>query len=164
MRTLLRLLPIAFALTACGRGDTAFKVNDDPSKRAADDMHIVTRTGEMVLGVRGDSVRMRLSDSGRKAASAEIRKSTADSSGGMVAWISEQVGTVVQKGIGLEVSAAITGIESVSAKDSAVTIVMKGGAGIRFFGVGGKSDGRIGGFTPADAEKFVAYLSPRLTK
>ena len=164
MRPLVRLLPLALVLAACGSGDTSFKVNDDPARRSADDMHIVTRTGEMVLAVRGDSVRMRLSDSSRKAAAAKIARSTTDTSGGVAAWISAQVGSVAQKGIGLEVSVAVSSIASVEAKDSTVTIVTKGGTGIRFFGVGGKSDGRIGGFLPSDAEQFATYLRPRITK
>lgn len=163
MRQLARLLPLAVALAACGPRDTPFKVNDDPTKRAADDMHIVTRTGAMVLGVRGDSVRMRLSDSSRKAAAAEIAKSTADTSGGVAAWISAQVGSVAQKGIGLEVSVAVAGIASVEAKDSTVRLLLKGGKGLASFGAGGKADGTISGFAPGEAAKFVAYLRPRLT-
>lgn len=163
MRPLARILPLAVVLVACGPRDTSFKVNDDPAKRAADDLRIVTRTGEMVLAVRGDSVRMRLSDSSRKAAAAEIAQSTSDTSGGVAAWLSAQIGSVAQKGIGLEVSVAVAGIASIEAKDSTVRIVLKGGKGITAFGVGGKADGKIGGFAPSEAEKFVAYLRPRLT-
>ena len=77
---------LGLALAACG-ADTRLRLNEDPAKRGKDEMAITSHDGKMVLAVRLDSIRMRLSDSARKAVTADIATNTTDTNGGVGAWI-----------------------------------------------------------------------------
>ena len=154
---------LGLALAACG-ADTRLRLNEDPAKRGKDEMAITSHDGKMVLAVRLDSIRMRLSDSARKAATADIATNTTDTSGGVGAWIASKAGEFATKGVGLEASVAISSVASVEVKDSSVKLVMKGGRSVAFGGGDkGRAKGEFGAFAPADAERFAAYLRPRLT-
>ena len=118
----------------------------------------------MLLGVRHDTVRVRLSDSARAAVKREVNKEIHDSSkSGIGAFIAEKVGNAVAKTMDLEVSVPVSAIKSVAREDSNLRFVMRDGTKGIVFGGNEKSKGTVGRFAPADADKFVNYLQPKLT-
>ncbi len=168
-----RLAVAALALTAaCGDKDTSIKIKDkgvtvniplgdSAAARPADDFRIETVSHEVVLAIRGDTVRVRLADSTKKAALAEVNKKEKDD-GALASMIKEQVGNVVAKTMNLEVSIPYASIKRVVREDSVIRFEMKAGATVHV-NTDSKRKDALGAFAPADADKFVALVTPKLT-
>ena len=147
MRRLPRLLILLTVAAACG-GDTpksniALKSEEGP--RQPDDLGITTRDGGVVLGVRHDTVRVRLSDSARAKVKQEVAKETSDTgNSGIGSFIARKVGDVVAKTMELEVSVPVSAIKAVSREDSSVRFEMRDGSKGIVFGGNNKSKGSVG--------------------
>jgi hypothetical protein len=171
-RSRLALATLVLA-AACGDKDTTIKIKDAgvtvnipvgdsaQAKRGADDFRIETVSHELVLAVRGDSVRVRIADSAKKAAMADVSKKEADD-GALASMIKQQVGNVVAKTMNLEVSIPYSAIKKVVREDSLIRFEMKEGTKVHV-NTDKKYKDALGAFTPADADKFVAFVTPKLT-
>ena len=160
-----RAFALVVVLAACGGGDAkgSIAVSTPEGPRAADDLAITTHDGGMILGVRHDTIRMRLSDSARATAKKEMAKATADTSGGSIGnWIKAKVVSTVEKGMQLEMSVPVTSIRSLAREDSSIRFEMKDGKSVVGFSSKSKSKGTVGTFAPADADKFIAFVHPKL--
>lgn len=162
-----RLLLLVVALAACDGDDakSSIKVASTEGPRPADDLAIATRDGGMLLAVRHDTIRMRLSDSARRVAQSEMAKATQDTSGGAIgSWIKEKALGLVAEGMKIEMSVPVAGIKSLTREDSSIHFEMRDGKSGFSFGSKGKSKGNVGPFSPSDADKFIAYVGPKLAK
>jgi hypothetical protein len=165
MRRLPRLLLLLTVAAACGgdRPKGNVVINSTDGAKQPDDLAITTRDG-VILGVRHDTVRVRLSDSARAKVKQEVAKETSDTSGfGIGSFIARKVGDAVAKTMDMELSVPVSSIKSVTQEDSSVRFVMRDGSKGLGFGNNSKSKGTIGSFAPADVEKFVKFLQPKLT-
>lgn len=171
-RSRLALATLVLA-AACGDKDTTIKIKDAgvtvnipvgdsaQAKRAADDLKIETVGHEVVLAVRADTVRVRLADSVKQAAVAEVAPKEKED-GALASMIKQQVGNVVAKAMNLEVSIPYSSIKKVVREDSIIRFEMKEGATVHINTDKNRKDA-IGPFAPADADKFVAFVTPKLT-
>ncbi len=160
-----RAVALVVILAACGGGDSKSSIaaSTPEGPRAADDLAITSHDGGMVLAIRHDTIRMRLSDSARATAKTEMAKATADTSGGSIGnWIKAKVVSTVEKGMQMEMSVPVTGVKLLVREDSSIRFEMKDGKSVVGFSSKSKSKGTVGSFKPDDAEKFVAFVKPKL--
>ncbi|MBI3790525.1 MAG: hypothetical protein HY275_06575 [Gemmatimonadetes bacterium] len=161
------LILSAVALAACGDDTVPAKtgmLNLKAPASTSDDFAIKTHDGGMILAVRSDTVRMRLSDSALAAVKQEVARETNDSgASGIGAYIKRKVGAAVAKTMELEMSVPVSSIKGVAREDSSVRLTMRDDSdGLMFSSGKSKKKGSVGAFAPADADRFVAYLAPRL--
>lgn len=153
----------AFALVvtaACSGGDSNVKVSLGDGPRAPDDMAITTTQGEMMLTIRADSLRMRISDTLRAKIDSQMAKR--DTGKGFGAWIARKAMGAARKGMGLEVAVPLTSIDDARVANGALVFTYKAGTRDPFHNVKANKRPMLESFKPEDAEQFAAYVRGRI--
>ena len=156
-----RLASIAIVLAAaCSAGDSNVKVSTSDAARPPDDMAITTAQGGMMLTVRADSMRMRISDAMR--ASVDSAMTAKDTGTGFGAWVARKAMGLARKGMSVEVSVPLSGVKD--ARVVAGTLVFTYAAGTRdpFQNVKANKRPLLESFKSEDAEQFAAYVRGRI--
>lgn len=147
-------------VAACSGGDSSVKISTADGARPPDDMAITTTKGEMMLTVRADSMRMRISDATRSSIDSAMAKN--DTGTGFGAWIARKAMGVARKGLSMEVSVPLSGVQDARVANGALVFTYGPGTRDPFKNV--KADKRplLESFKSEDAEQFAAYVRGRI--
>ncbi len=166
MRTHRSLVVVLAAVglgVACSRGDRGPAVSFDASASATDmplgpeDVRVTSTDGALTLSLVGDTVRMQLGDSLRRAVQQQLDTASGDGVGAM---ITRSVGGIVGSAMRFVASAPVQSIENVRYEDGHIRLESRGD-GRSKFSMSGKGNGEDARFTPADGERFVAAVRRR---
>ena len=151
-------------LVACrgGAEKEGVAMSKSAENRAPDAIAIVTTDGSMMLAVRADSIRMRLSDSVLAEASKGLDSSTAKGDG-FSASIEKFVKKTVKSGLGMELTVAISTLKDARVEHGAIVLENKSGSTKSVFS-STKVDKKplLESFSAADAERFVKAVKERI--
>lgn len=151
---------------ACfGRTDktVSYSSNSDAVKMP-DDIAITTTDGSMVLAVRHDTLRVRLSDKVRSDASGKLDTSKVEGDG-FGASMERFVKNSVDKGLSTEVSEPLSDFNDAKVENGTLIIVPRDKSKSPPFDHT-KVNNRplMQSFSPSDAEGFAAYVRARIVK
>lgn len=156
-----RLASFVLVLTAaCSGGDSSVKIATADGARPPDDMAITTTKGEMMLTVRTDSMRMRISDAMRASVDSAMTKN--DTGTGFGAWIARTAMGVARKGMSVEVSVPLSSVQDARVVDGTLVFTYKSGTRDPFQNVKANKRPLLESFKSEDAEQFAAYVRGRI--
>ncbi|MEI6812707.1 MAG: hypothetical protein WCL36_00850 [bacterium] len=162
-----RLVAVSvLCVVACGGSDTPTKdtvVMSMPSAQRTEpeDIAITTTDGSMTMAVRGDSLRLRLSDATREKVRAELDTSKVEGNG-FGARISKALKSKVSAGIGVEMAIPLSTIKDARLNGSRLVIESTQTGKELFDGTqaGGKPLGDA--FSSEDAKRLIDFLQTKI--
>jgi hypothetical protein len=154
---LLAIVSITGACIGSGKDKVEFsKVSEAP--RGTDDIAIVTTDGGITMAVRGDSIRLRFSDSLMKKINKDLDTSKVEDKG-FGGDIARMVKKQVASSLGGEMSTPLGDIEDAKVENGTIVFVYADKSKKQPFGNTTSNDRPLlSSFSQADAEKFVAYV------
>jgi hypothetical protein len=158
MRTL-----ACFALVfvaACSGGDSSVKIATADGARPPDDMAITTTRGAMMLTVRADSMRMRISDAARATIDSAMTKN--DTGTGFGAWVKRKAMGAARKGLSMEISVPLSNVQDARVVNGALVFTYKPGTRDPFQNVKADKSPLLESFKSEDAEQFAAFVRGRI--
>jgi hypothetical protein len=160
----------AFSLLVFGAACTGSHDNTvsfpagNASATESDDIAITTTDSSMVLAVRHDTLRARLSDKVRAKVGAELDTSKVKGDG-FGASIEKFVKKSVNKGLGAEVSEPLSDFSDAKVENGTLLIIPKDKSKSQAFDrTKANNKPLMQSFSQADAENFAAYIRARLAK
>ena len=153
------LVALAAVAGACSGSKEKVEFAKAPVEaRGTDDIAIVTADGGITMAIRGDSIRLRFSDS----VMAKINKdldTTKNEDKGIGGDIAKMVKKQVASSLGGEMSTPLGDIEDARVENGTIVFVYADKAKKQPF-ANTKTNNKplMSAFAPADAEKFVAYI------
>ena len=159
--TMRRLASLSLLIAAaCSGADSNVKIGTTDGPRAPDDMAITTTTGAMMLTVRADSLRMRMSDAARATMDSEMTKS--DTGTGFGAWVTRKAMGLARKGMSMEVSVPLSGVQDARVVGGTIVFTYKGATSDPFQAAKVNNRKLLESFKSEDAEQFAAYVRGRV--
>ncbi len=162
-----RLAIVSLVLVAaCGGGDKDPKAGismavPNEAEKVAEDLAITTTDGSMTLAVRGDSLRLRLSDATREKVRSELDTAKVDGDG-FGARIAKAVKSKVAQGIGMEMTIALSSIKAARLEGDRIVLESKETGKELFDGTQSNGKALVESFSNADAKKLVDFVQRRL--
>jgi|GEM_PF-3872269 len=157
---------IMLSTVACfGRSDKTVSYSSNTAAvKMPDDIAITTTDGSMVLAVRHDTLRVRLSDSVRSEASGKLDTSKVKGDG-FGAGIERFVKNSVDKGLSTEVSEPLSDFNDAKVENGTLIIVPRDKSKSPPFDHTKVNDRPLmQSFSKSDAEGFAAYVRARIVK
>jgi hypothetical protein len=155
------------AVMACGgdQKENVPAVMSMPSAQSAgpDDIAVTTTDGSTTLAVRGDSLRLRLSDATREKVRAELDTSK-DEGDGFAARIKKSVKSKVAAGIGMEMAIPLAAIKAARLEGNKLVIESKDTGKALFDGTQANGKALVDAFSADDAKKLIDYLNRKIAK
>jgi hypothetical protein len=158
LTTLALAVLVAVAGACFGSKDKVEFSRTSSAPRGADDIAIVTTDGGVTLAIRGDSIRLRFSDS----VMAKLNKDL-DTAKNVDEGLGSHIATMVKKqvasNIGGELSMPLGDVEDAKYENRTIVFVYADKSRKQPFANTKSNDKPVmSAFSPADAEKFVAYV------
>ena len=153
------------ALMACGsdKKEKEPAVMSMPSAQNAgpEDIAVTTTDGSMTLAVRGDSLRLRLSDATREKVRSELDTSKVEGDG-FAARIKKAVKSKVAAGIGMEMAIPLSSIKTARLEGNKLVIESKQTGKALFDGTQANGKALVEAFSPDDAKKLIDYINGKI--